>query len=74
MYTDGITECRAAGAEQYGETRLVRALAAAPPRSTAAGIVRIVEEDVRGFAGGRDVEDDQAALVITAGEPEQRSG
>ncbi|MFF5308176.1 SpoIIE family protein phosphatase [Streptomyces massasporeus] len=74
LYTDGITECRAAGAEQYGETRLVRALAAAPPRSTAAGIVRIVAEDVRGFAGGRDVEDDQAALVITAGEPEPPSG
>ncbi|WP_248502618.1 PP2C family protein-serine/threonine phosphatase [Streptomyces sp. D2-8] len=74
LYTDGITECRAAGAEQYGETRLAKALAAAPPRSTAAGIVRIVAVDVRGFAGGRDVEDDQAAHVITAGEPAPRRG
>ncbi|WP_432117657.1 SpoIIE family protein phosphatase [Streptomyces sp. bgisy032] len=67
LYTDGITECRAVSAEQYGEARLLGALAAAPPRPTAEDIVRIVAEDVRGFAGGRDVEDDQAALVITAG-------
>ncbi|MFF1404399.1 SpoIIE family protein phosphatase [Streptomyces sp. NPDC058294] len=66
LYTDGITECRAMGAEQYGETRLVKALAAAPHRPAAGDIVRILAEDVRAFVGGREVEDDQAALVITA--------
>ncbi|MFJ7149155.1 SpoIIE family protein phosphatase [Streptomyces sp. NPDC100445] len=37
LYTDGITERRATGAEQYGETRLAKALAAAPRRPAPAG-------------------------------------
>ncbi|MFH9011005.1 SpoIIE family protein phosphatase [Streptomyces sp. NPDC017943] len=69
LYTDGITECRASGAEQYGEARLVEALGSAPLRPTADDIVATVAEDVRTFMGGRTVEDDQAALVITAGDP-----
>ncbi|AYN38122.1 GAF domain-containing protein [Streptomyces dangxiongensis] len=69
LYTDGITECRTTGTEQYGDTRLAEALASAPRRPTATDIVRTVAEDVRGFVDGGNVEDDQAALVITAGEP-----
>ncbi|MGW3986282.1 SpoIIE family protein phosphatase [Streptomyces sp. NPDC004830] len=69
LYTDGITECRASGAEQYGEARLIKALGSAPLRPTADDIVATVAEDVRAFMGGHTVEDDQAALVITAGEP-----
>ncbi|MFJ9732055.1 SpoIIE family protein phosphatase [Streptomyces sp. NPDC101171] len=72
LYTDGITECRAAGAEQYGDARLAEALASAPRRPTAADVVRTVAEDVRDFVAGRDVDDDQAALVITATAPERR--
>lgn len=67
LYTDGITECRAVSGEQYGEPRLLKALAEAPARHTAAAVVRVLAEDVRHFAGGKDVEDDQAALVITSG-------
>ncbi|MGW1588543.1 SpoIIE family protein phosphatase [Streptomyces sp. NPDC002386] len=74
LYTDGITECRAAGTEQYGDTRLAKALASAPRRPSAADVVRTVADDVRGFMAGRDVEDDQAALVITAAGPEPYGG
>ncbi|MFI9243834.1 PP2C family protein-serine/threonine phosphatase [Streptomyces sp. NPDC053086] len=69
LYTDGITECRTTGTEQYGDIRLAKALASTPRRPTAADIVRAVALDVRGFVDGGDVEDDQAALVITADEP-----
>ncbi|GGW68853.1 hypothetical protein GCM10010503_52530 [Streptomyces lucensis JCM 4490] len=72
LYTDGLTECRTDGedgTEQYGDMRLAKALASAPRRPTAADIVEAVAEDVRGFVNGRDVEDDQAVLVITADEP-----
>lgn len=69
LYTDGITECRIGGGEQYGDIRLAKALSRAPRRPSAADVVRSVAEDVRGFMEGRDVEDDQAALVITAEEP-----
>ncbi|MEU3826963.1 SpoIIE family protein phosphatase [Streptomyces sp. NPDC029080] len=69
LYTDGITECRTTGTEQYGDVRLAKALAATEPRPAAADVVRVVAQDVRGFVDGGDVEDDQAALVITAVEP-----
>ncbi|MEG8277303.1 SpoIIE family protein phosphatase [Streptomyces sp. AHA2] len=69
LYTDGITECRTAGAEQYGEARLIEALGSTPRRPTADDIVDTVAADIRAFVGGRTVEDDQAALVITAEEP-----
>ncbi|MEV7691650.1 PP2C family protein-serine/threonine phosphatase [Streptomyces bungoensis] len=69
LYTDGITECQTADGEQYGDMRLAKALAAAPRRPTADDIVRTVAEDLCDFMDGPDVEDDQAALVITADEP-----
>ncbi|MCO4695012.1 SpoIIE family protein phosphatase [Streptomyces sp. RO-S4] len=69
LYTDGITECRAAGTEQYGDARLADALASAPARPTAADIVRTLTEDIRAFMCGHTVDDDQAALVVTADGP-----
>ncbi|MEU9443099.1 GAF domain-containing SpoIIE family protein phosphatase [Streptomyces sp. NPDC048304] len=66
LYTDGITECRTAGTEHYGDIRLAKTLASAPRRPTAADIVRTLADDIRAFMKGREVEDDQAALVITA--------
>ncbi|MFJ7152491.1 SpoIIE family protein phosphatase [Streptomyces sp. NPDC100445] len=69
LYTDGITECRAGGTEQYGEGRLAEALASAPRRPTADDVIRAVTEGVRAFTAGREVDDDQAALVISADEP-----
>ncbi|MES9521552.1 SpoIIE family protein phosphatase [Streptomyces capoamus] len=70
LYTDGLTECRAEGTGQYGDARLAKALGSVPRRSAAADIVATVAEDVLAFVAGGDVEDDQAALVITADEPE----
>ncbi|TWD18017.1 serine phosphatase RsbU (regulator of sigma subunit) [Streptomyces sp. T12] len=69
LYTDGITECRAADTEQYGEARLAGALASAPVRPTATEVVRSLTEDIRAFMGGHTVDDDQAALVVTADGP-----
>lgn len=69
LYTDGITECRTAGTERYGDVRLAEALASAPRRPSARDIVRTVAEDVRDFMAGQDVEDDQAALVVTGPAP-----
>ncbi|MFH8336402.1 SpoIIE family protein phosphatase [Streptomyces sp. AM6-12] len=69
LYTDGITECRAAGTDQYGDARLAGALATAPLHPTATDIVRSLAEDVRAFMSGHTVEDDQAALVVTAEAP-----
>ncbi|MET8897110.1 SpoIIE family protein phosphatase [Streptomyces albogriseolus] len=72
LYTDGITECRAVGAEQYGEARLAEALASTPARPTATDIVRRLTEDIRAFTSGCTVDDDQAALVVTARGPSPR--
>ncbi|MFE5402763.1 SpoIIE family protein phosphatase [Streptomyces sp. NPDC056580] len=72
LYTDGITECRTEGTEQYGDVRLAKALASVPRRPAAADIVETVAEDVRRYVAGANVEDDQAALVITADEPPAR--
>ncbi|MFE7962605.1 GAF domain-containing SpoIIE family protein phosphatase [Streptomyces cellulosae] len=66
LYTDGITECRTAGTERYGDARLAKILASTPAHPTAAEIVRKLTEDIRAFTNGRTVDDDQAALVVTA--------
>ncbi|MFI1168800.1 SpoIIE family protein phosphatase [Streptomyces sp. NPDC020801] len=66
LYTDGITECRGGGRERYGDDRLAEALASAPGKPTATEVLDAVTGDVGDFTGGRDVEDDQAVLVITA--------
>ncbi|CAL9348045.1 SpoIIE family protein phosphatase [Streptomyces sp. enrichment culture] len=73
LYTDGITECRGTGTHQYGDARLVNALAAAPARPTATDIVRSLTGDIRAFMSGHTVDDDQAALVVTADAPPRRS-
>ncbi|WNM32918.1 SpoIIE family protein phosphatase [Streptomyces sp. Li-HN-5-11] len=66
LYTDGITECRGGGDEQYGDARLAHALASTPDKPTATDILGSVTADVRAFTGGGYAEDDQAVLVITA--------
>ncbi|MFD3892986.1 SpoIIE family protein phosphatase [Streptomyces cellulosae] len=69
LYTDGITECRGENTEQYGDARLSKALASTPAHPSAAEIVRKLTEDIRAFTDGRRVDDDQAALVVTAEGP-----
>jgi serine phosphatase RsbU (regulator of sigma subunit) len=64
LYTDGITEARDHARQQFGEQRLADALEGAPhsPQEIIATLTRAI----RAFTGPEDVDDDQAALVLTA--------
>ncbi|MDI5972698.1 SpoIIE family protein phosphatase [Streptomyces sp. SL13] len=64
LYTDGITEARDHDGEQFGEERLSEALALRRP--TAAEVIETLTAAVRAFTGPGVVDDDQAALVLTA--------
>ncbi|MEV8588725.1 GAF domain-containing SpoIIE family protein phosphatase [Streptomyces sp. NPDC051180] len=66
LYTDGITEARDAGGEQFGDRRLADAVALGAPRSDARGVLDAVTGAVHAFTGGQDIDDDQAVLVLTA--------
>ncbi|MFJ3538457.1 SpoIIE family protein phosphatase [Streptomyces sp. NPDC090109] len=71
LYTDGITEARDADGEQFGEDRLVAALADVPPRAGPHHVIETLTRAVRAFTGDHDVDDDQAVLVLTATRPEE---
>ncbi|MBY8877299.1 GAF domain-containing SpoIIE family protein phosphatase [Actinacidiphila acidipaludis] len=64
LYTDGITECRDAQGEQFGEERLISLLERAQRRPPAT--LDLVTGAVHAFTGGRAGTDDQAALLLTA--------
>ncbi|QMU70048.1 SpoIIE family protein phosphatase [Streptacidiphilus sp. P02-A3a] len=68
LYTDGITEARDPAGEQFGEERLAQALSGARTDS-AHQVISILNDAVRSFTGGTDVDDDQAVLVLTATDP-----
>ncbi|MFE2347671.1 SpoIIE family protein phosphatase [Kitasatospora cineracea] len=67
LYTDGITEARSGGGEQFGEDRLLQTLT--PSRANAPEILEGITEAVRVFTGDTDTDDDQAVLVLTATTP-----
>ncbi|MEU0234194.1 MULTISPECIES: SpoIIE family protein phosphatase [unclassified Streptomyces] len=69
LYTDGITEARDAAGEQFGEDRLVAALADTPPRTGPRHVVETLTRAVSAFTGDHGIDDDQAALVLTATRP-----
>ncbi|MGJ7414602.1 SpoIIE family protein phosphatase [Streptomyces cinereoruber] len=71
LYTDGITEARDADGEQFGEDRLVAALADVPPRTGPHQVIETLTRAVRAFTGEHDIDDDQAVLVLTATRPEE---
>ncbi|RAJ38382.1 serine phosphatase RsbU (regulator of sigma subunit) [Kitasatospora sp. SolWspMP-SS2h] len=67
LYTDGITEARDGDGEQFGEDRLLDALAPAPVAGRGApAVLATVVEAVRAFTGDSGTDDDQAVLVLTA--------
>ncbi|MFD3546524.1 SpoIIE family protein phosphatase [Streptomyces sp. NPDC058655] len=66
LYTDGITEARDGDGEQFGEERLAEALATTPRPHTAADVITCLTRAVRAFTGAGGIDDDQAALVLTA--------
>ncbi|MFJ4716233.1 GAF domain-containing SpoIIE family protein phosphatase, partial [Streptomyces sp. NPDC088785] len=65
LYTDGITEARRDDT-LFGERRLAEALTGAPHRPTAQQVIDAVTQAVHAFTDGRDSDDDQAVLVLTA--------
>ncbi|WP_424215857.1 SpoIIE family protein phosphatase (plasmid) [Streptomyces sp. BI20] len=69
LYTDGITEARDTRGREFGEEGIVEALAGTPRRPGAADLVDAVTKAVHAFTAGRDIDDDQAVLVLTATDP-----
>ena len=63
LYTDGLTEARAASHEFYGEERLVEVLSGLADSATPECVVDAVFEDVTLFAGSRP-SDDMALVAI----------
>ncbi|GAA2775699.1 hypothetical protein GCM10010521_62780 [Streptomyces rameus] len=68
LYTDGITEARDSTGQQFGEERLAHALSAGlgTRPHTPQAIVDALIAAVHTFTGPNDIDDDQAALVLTA--------
>lgn len=73
LYTDGITEARNASRDQFGDERLVHALGSRLRGAhTAQDVIDTLTDAVRAFTGGKDIDDDQAALVLTAAPARER--
>ncbi|WP_328648948.1 SpoIIE family protein phosphatase [Amycolatopsis sp. NBC_00348] len=66
LLTDGFLEARDPGREEFGDRRLVDAVAAAPRHATAQQLLHAITSAVRAFTGEAEAADDQAALIITA--------
>ncbi|MFD5871260.1 SpoIIE family protein phosphatase [Streptomyces sp. NPDC060322] len=64
LYTDGITEARNGADELFDEDRLNQALT--PSAQRAPAVLDALTAAVHAFTGGRDIDDDQAVLVLTA--------
>lgn len=64
LYSDGITEAFNENSELYGLTRLDRRLAALGPQSTAAAVVRAIDEDIAAFSTGGEQADDMTILCL----------
>jgi phosphoserine phosphatase RsbU/P len=65
FYTDGLTEARNAGGEEYGEERLARLLEGIPA-GDATSMVRAVEAAIQAFTGPVPRHDDITFLIIRA--------
>lgn len=55
--------------EQFGEERLTESLNVLGDRHTAQDVIDAVTAAVRAFTSGIDIDDDHAALVMTATPP-----
>ncbi|WP_219852855.1 SpoIIE family protein phosphatase [Streptomyces solincola] len=69
LYTDGLTEARRGSGELFGDQRLTRAVSQAPAGTSAQQLIDTLTQAVHDFTGGRDIDDDQAVLVLTATPP-----
>jgi len=61
--TDGVTEARNGGGEEYGEDRLATAMAC-EKTATAERIRDLILEDLRVFTAGADQHDDQTLVIV----------
>jgi sigma-B regulation protein RsbU (phosphoserine phosphatase) len=69
LYTDGVTEARSPSGEFYDEERLADLLKGLDPSLSAEAIAWAVKDDVRGFTGTDDFEDDMTLVVLRVPEP-----
>jgi phosphoserine phosphatase RsbU/P len=69
LYTDGVTEARSPNGEFYDEERLADLLKGLDPSLSAEAIAWAVKDDVRGFTGTDDFEDDMTLVVLRVPEP-----
>lgn len=63
-HTDGVTEAMNAHGELYGARRLERLLGSLPPAASPGEINAAVIEDVKGFVGEAQVQDDLTLLAL----------
>ena len=63
LYSDGVTERRAADGSIYGTARLADALTRSLGRP-AVGIVQAIEDDLSAFSEGATLRDDVAIVAI----------
>ncbi|MFJ6700575.1 SpoIIE family protein phosphatase [Streptomyces sp. NPDC091272] len=68
LYTDGITEARNSADVLFDEARLADALTPSPRR--APEVLATLTAAVRAFTEDREVDDDQAVLILTATPPD----
>ena len=64
LLTDGVTDARNPGGEQFGRERLEARLRALPPDAGAERVATAIQDDVRRFVAGAEPADDLAILVV----------
>ena len=70
LYSDGVTDRRAADGSFYGTARLAEVLSGSPGRP-AVSIVKTIEDDLSAFSQGARGQDDMAVVVVrVAGVPD----
>lgn len=64
LYTDGLNEAENLSHEEYGNERMMNALASLPPTESAQGVVEKIHADVASHVGIAEASDDLTMLCI----------
>jgi serine phosphatase RsbU (regulator of sigma subunit) len=64
LLTDGVTDARNPGGEQFGRERLEARLRALPSGASAEQVAAAIQDDVRRFVAGTEPADDLAILAV----------
>ena len=70
LYTDGISEARNEDDEEFGEERLQDLVHTLPKELTAHEVTELILEDLYGFLGEQEAQDDVTLMVLRVLEPE----